>query len=99
MNERSIERVLLAASSVEVQSDTDACIVGGIVRSVIDRGHFDPRYAAHAASALMMMGKNACGPADGARRFPSTRPPTPARMGPLVLAFRNRYDPPSEVTA
>ena len=94
---RSVERVMLAASSIPTRDDREACIVGGIVRSILDTRHFDPGYASHSAAALLEMGKRICAADWGAlaaeKRFPNLTRPTATEMGPMVEAFRIRYDP------
>ena len=56
---RSIERVMGAAANVEVDSHREACIVGGIVRSITATGHFKTAYARHAADILIGYGVKA----------------------------------------
>ena len=45
-----------AASNVDVADHREACIVGGIVRSITATGHFKTAYARHAADILIGSG-------------------------------------------
>lgn len=42
MNIRSKERILLAASTINTESNREAAILGGIVNVTIREGHFSP---------------------------------------------------------
>ena len=56
-NKRTIERILNAAASLDDLTPREQCMVGGIVRTLVDTGQFDPRRARHAATALTMLGR------------------------------------------
>ena len=48
MNNRTIERILLAAANCHPIDERQAAIIGGIAQSLIATGHFQP----HAAAAI-----------------------------------------------
>lgn len=50
--DRSAQRVLAAACAVETASIREALLVGGVVRSILGQGHFDPSVALIAATRL-----------------------------------------------
>ena len=47
MSERGRQRVMHAASQVNPKDCREAAILGGVVRCVIDTGHFNKQYVKH----------------------------------------------------
>lgn len=103
MNDRSVEKVLQAAASIDIRHDPHynarpAAIVGGIVRSVLDKGRFDESYVAHAAGAILDWGYRTARDDYGMQRasvmFPDITRPKRDEIADMVRRFKDAYEPP-----
>jgi hypothetical protein len=87
---RTIERVMKAASEVEADTNREAAILGGIVRSLTDTGHLKITYVQHyAAEAVRYFAKDIA----LTRERPDDSRPTTAEVKRVARKFIERYDP------
>ena len=88
INQRTIEKVMNAASACQVDNDRDAAILGGIVRCMIDRGKFDPTFVAYYTETAL-----------SAFKRPDNHRPSMVEVRRMVRAFQTAYEPPTEAAA
>ncbi len=101
-------RVLSAAERCEPEDERQAALIGGIVRCLIDTGHFLPQHVASNAIDLMVWALRIAKNMDatygategdfgdfGERIFPQRGHPTPPEVKVAVEMYFAQYDPPT----
>ncbi len=99
LNERSVQRVMLAASSVETTTHREAAILGGAVSALLRTGTLDMRFIQHATHAALLWGQrtekwmHAEYPQMDVGAIPDASYPTEGEVRVMVAKFRDKYDP------
>ena len=94
MSERGRQRVMHAASQVNPKDCREAAILGGVVRCVIDTGHFDKQYVKHYVPQSLSW-------FDSERRQfradpVSSKSPNDDEIAAITKRFMHFYNPPRE---
>lgn len=94
MNPRTAMKIDLAAAECEPANQREAAAIGGLVRSLKDRGHFDHGYALNAGTKLLrdFAADQRCRPLFD-ESFHAA-PITMRELGSAVTEFQRRYNPP-----
>ena len=97
VSERGRQRAMQAGSQVNPKDGREAAILGGIVRCVIDTGHFNERFvAAYTVEALRWFESDR-------RQFGADPvgkgPASDAEIAAITKRFMHFYSPPQEVAA
>ena len=98
MDDRSRERVLLAASRCEPKDYREAALIGAIAHVLIDTGHFLPHQVAAVAADRMGWGLSVAtdlmGPQQALRAFRTRGYPSLEEVARAARVFKAEYDPP-----
>ncbi len=99
LDPRSVERVLVACSSVHCDTHREAAIVGAIGQSMIQRRTVDVNFIQHYAAAAMGWAVGAMSTREARRQLPDTSKPSNDEITDMVKAFREQYNPPEPSAA
>lgn len=89
-DQRTVQRVLVAANEVETESLREAAILGGLVRSLLDTGHlriqfvrqYVPACVTHFGRDFVIAGE-----------MPALTRPSDAEIRKVASKFLEKYDP------